>query len=283
MAAVRLSRNLCYSYFLFQMWGGKRSGAGPKKRKERDWNKYKLDAKRKKMNEVSKSNQNIQNFFTILHENPEPKESNLVEENKTSDARAKLMFLDANENVRVDLVRGVTEKDISEHLAHNEDNLKVDPSDDLDDPVIDSKSTAERFITGEGMSVRTVEEYPVNEGSINQEILTKFSQVQTVFGNTSLEVDDIKASDNEFLHPSPSSDGNIPLGSPQVTQLLELTSVLPSPLPFFVNGCFASGILIVHDSNFSFLVLYHGSMLVIKILQVEKAPITLVLQTQSTA
>ena len=46
------------------MWGGKRKSAGRQKGKERDWNKYKLDAKRKKLIEASKSSMDLKNFFS---------------------------------------------------------------------------------------------------------------------------------------------------------------------------------------------------------------------------
>ena len=46
------------------MWGGKRAGAGRQKGKERDWNKYRVENKRKKLAEASKSSMDIKNFFS---------------------------------------------------------------------------------------------------------------------------------------------------------------------------------------------------------------------------
>ena len=51
------------------MWGGKRKGSGRSKGEERDWNKYKSEAKRKKLAEASKSSMDIKNFFSSKAKN----------------------------------------------------------------------------------------------------------------------------------------------------------------------------------------------------------------------
>ena len=52
------------------MWGGKRKGAGRGgKGDERDWNKYKSKAKRKKLVEASKSSMDIKSFFSSSTKN----------------------------------------------------------------------------------------------------------------------------------------------------------------------------------------------------------------------
>ena len=46
-----------------KMWGGKRKGAGRAKFKEgRDWNKYKKDGKRRKLQEATKNSMNLKSF-----------------------------------------------------------------------------------------------------------------------------------------------------------------------------------------------------------------------------
>ena len=47
------------------MWGGQRKGAGRAKSKEgRDWNKYKKEGKRRKLEEAAKNSMNLKSFFT---------------------------------------------------------------------------------------------------------------------------------------------------------------------------------------------------------------------------
>ena len=62
------------------MWGGIRKGAGRAKLKEgRDWNKYKKEGKRRKLEEAAKNSMNLKSFFT-------GKETCPLNENVSSDA-----------------------------------------------------------------------------------------------------------------------------------------------------------------------------------------------------
>ena len=55
------------SFYVGRMWGGKRQGAGRNKRnsgEKTDWNMYKKEAKRKKLQEAAKSTMDLKNFFS---------------------------------------------------------------------------------------------------------------------------------------------------------------------------------------------------------------------------
>ena len=45
------------------MWGGKRQGSGRNKGIAKDWNQYKKDTKKKKLDEAAKYNKKLDNFL----------------------------------------------------------------------------------------------------------------------------------------------------------------------------------------------------------------------------
>ena len=100
------------------MWGGKRKGAGRAHGDERDWKKYKTEAKRKKLVESSKSSMNIKSFFSSKAKNS----SECTEDLKShSQLKQKEDMTQVSDKDCMTREEEVTRQKMSNHMKQNGD------------------------------------------------------------------------------------------------------------------------------------------------------------------
>ena len=188
------------------MWGGKRKGSGRSKVKEKDWMKYKEATKERKNKEASKSSGDIRKvLFGQIGK-------------KGKDKTDKPPVVDVNG------AEGSKKID--------EGSKKIDEgSKNIDDG---SKEVDEGSkMTDEGKNDETGD----FEDETSGEIIPNLVSLKR---KASEEINIFKQSDGS--NEKVSCQENLALANRESVEPLRLVYELPSPLPFFVNGCYDQGV-----------------------------------------
>jgi hypothetical protein len=246
------------------MWGGKRKGSGRSKGEERDWNKYKSEAKRKKLAEASKSSMDIKNFFSSKAKNSSESTEDLKSNSHGQSKKGKVEAMqkmpnqvkqkgDMTQATSKDCVmreEGETKErfhfveEMGEDADSNGNNIQLQQPGvtELEEGATVA-SMCEDTEDGRESNMKNDMSVDENENSLNcQPLGGDPSSADGGFGQRSrtqsesntrqqtLPQDTVR---DEISSPSKSTAANIPI--------LKLGSAPPSPLPFFANGCKASG------------------------------------------
>ena len=196
---------------------GKRSGARRKASgKEPDWNKYKKDAKVRKLEESAKSSMDLKAFFSKKEVNQSAKKQEPDE--STFGENIKVENFNAEESSESPLELTKDEKDGEEKV------LQVEPNERMND--------------GEAGDVH-----------MNKDKVKKEEAVIEIDNSSKWEPSKkLPTSEEEVVVDDKKSSYEKKAGL--ATDIISVE--IPSVLPFFVNGCFAPGIDIyfLHEASY---------------------------------
>ena len=224
-------------------WGGKRKGAGRGKDSDRDWNKYKDDAKKKKLSDASKSSGDIKKMFFKQSEKKQVvKEERFVEKPLEGLKVLENILIKSEPDVNTDSV------DIVNKIVDNAE-LFFATCKEVKSALDAHLATDEEGNTATNPTIQ-------NENLVAEEInLDLQGDNVGLMKAENAESHHEKADLDEFITNTVGGDDldNSMLGSEVLedfsrTNVLKIQGLLPSPLPYLVNGCFDP---CVHGSNYT--------------------------------
>ena len=247
--------------------GGKRSGSGRKASgKEPDWNKYKKDAKVRKLEESAKSSMDLKAFFSKKEVNQSAKKQEPDE--STFGENIKVENFNTEESLESPLELTKDEKDGEEKVLQVEPNERMNEGEagevhmnkdkvKKEEAVVEIDNSSkwepnkdkDMLNNGEEKVLEVEPNERMKEGEAGKVQINKDEAVIEIDNSSMWEPSKkLPTSDEEVVVDDKKSSYEKKAGL--ATDIISVE--IPSVLPFFVNGCFAPGIDIyfLHEASY---------------------------------